>query len=131
MTSILEALPVELVAEVLATINLECLVKVCYLSRRLYRICADPQINPWRRPIIQALNETTYPPSLKNLSVRTVVPRQNWIEILSLARSPFLLFEATLPSLSDTEWRECFMRRFLPGLQRWKHSSSWREVFMK
>lgn len=73
-----------------------------------------------------------YEPCLKHLAVRATVPRQNWVEILSLASVDFLLFEATLPGLKDAEWEEAFRRRFLPGWVKWKKAGiSWKAVFMK
>jgi hypothetical protein len=59
------------------------------------------------------------------------VPRQNWVDILSSARPSFLLFEATLPNLNESQWQECFMRRFLPSWRKWKKEGSWRQGFMK
>lgn len=127
----LESLPVELIGEIFSVLDLQSLTVVPYLSRRLHHVCSDAQINPWRRPILRNLRLGSYEPCLKTLSVRTVVPRSNWIEILSIAGAHFLLFDATLPNLSDEEWRECFTRRFLPSMQQWKRQSSWREAFKK
>ena len=125
-------LPVELIAHILSLLDLASLITVSYLSRRLHSIAADSSLNPWRDPILRNLQDGTYEPSLKTLCVRYIVPRQNWIEILSLARSDFLLFEATLPNLKGYEWEECFRRQFLPGWRKWKkEGSQWREAFMK
>lgn len=60
-----------------------------------------------------------------------IVPRHNWIEIISRADPELLLFEATVPYLNDDEWAECFRRRFLPSWSYWKKSSSWRITFHK
>lgn len=90
-------------------------------------------MNPWRRPILRNLlqcPEVPYEPCLAHLSVRSTVPRQNWIEIMSLGRAQWLLLETTLPHLKDAEWEECFKRRFLPGWQKWKKdSATWRSAF--
>lgn len=126
-----ESLPVELIADILGELDLEHLIKVSYLSRRLYAVAADPSLNPWRRPILRNLRSRSYESALKTLSVRLVVPRQNWIEILSLAPKEFLLFQATLPNLKAADWEECFNRRFLPGWRRWKADGTWKEAFMK
>ncbi|GJE84346.1 hypothetical protein PsYK624_004220 [Phanerochaete sordida] len=128
-----ESLPVELIAEILGELDVQSLITVSYLSRRLYSVASDSSLNPWRRPILQNLlrhPDAPYEPSLTHLSVRTTVPRQNWIEILSLGRAPWLLLEATLPHLKEAEWEECFRRRFLPGWQKWKKDgTAWRSTF--
>ena len=130
-TSILDSLPVELVAEIFSYLDLRSLVIVSYLSKSLHTIASDPSLNPWRKPILCNLRSSVYELSLKHLSVRTIVPRQNWIEILSLARASFILFEATLPNLTSSEWEECFARRFLPGWRKWKKDGTWKEAFLK
>ncbi len=132
MTVTFESLPVELIAEILGELDLESLIKASYLSRRLLTITSDSSLNPWRRPILRNLRSTTYEDCLRHLSVRQTVPRQNWIEILSLARPSFILFDATLPNLKAADWEECFNRRFLPGWKKWKKDGvSWREAFIK
>ncbi|THH13633.1 hypothetical protein EW146_g6611 [Bondarzewia mesenterica] len=131
MTLTLESLPVELIAAVMEELDLESLVTVSYLSHRLHDIASDSSLNPWRRPIVRNLSLGTYEDCMKHLSVRSTVPRQNWIEILSMAKPPFLLFDATLPNIKEAEWKECFQRRFLPGWQKWKRDSSWREAYKK
>jgi hypothetical protein len=131
MSITLESLPVELVTAILEELDLASLIVVSSLSRRLHSISSDRSLNPWRTPILRNLHSGTYEPSLRHLSVLTTVPRQNWIEILSRAQPHFLLFEATLPNMKEVDWQECFQRRFLPGLQKWKRDSSWRETFKK
>jgi hypothetical protein len=126
-----ESLPVELIADILSELDLESLIKLSYLSRRLHHITSDSSLNPWRAPILRNLRSSSYETSLKHLSVRLTVPRQNWVEILSIARSGSLLFEATLPALKATEWEECFKRRFLPGWRKWKKDSAWKEAFLR
>ncbi|KAH9927230.1 uncharacterized protein B0H18DRAFT_1003605 [Fomitopsis serialis] len=85
--NVLESLPVELIADVLGELDLSSLVTTTY----------------------------EYDPALRHLSVRSTVPRNNFVEILSIARANYLLFEASLPHLKDSEWEECFRRRFLPS----------------
>lgn len=134
MSNYLESLPVELIADILSELDIATLITVSYLSRRLRSIVSEPSLNPWRRPILRNLRnpDNIYEPCLKHLAVRTTVPRQNWVEILSLARIEFLLFEATLPSLKESEWEEAFRRRFLPGWTKWKkEEDSWKSVFLK
>ncbi|KAK0230639.1 hypothetical protein IW262DRAFT_1339509 [Armillaria fumosa] len=132
MTVTFESLPVELIAEILGELDLESLITTSYLSRRLLTITSDSSLNPWRRPILRNLRSATYEDCLRHLSVRQTVPRQNWIEILSLARPSFILFDATLPNLKMADWEECFNRRFLPGWKKWKKDGvSWREAFIK
>lgn len=129
-----DKLPVELIADILGELDLGSLIVVSYLSKRLLAIASEPSLNPWRTPIrrnLHATEDTSYDPHLKNLSVRRSVPRQNWVEILSIAKAHWLLYEATIPNLKATEWEECFKRRFLPGWQKWKKEGSWKEVFMK
>lgn len=127
----LQMLPVELLAEIFSELDLDSLIIVSCLSRRLRAITADVSLNPWRRPILRNLHRHVYDKSLFHLSVRSTVPRQNWIEILTFASSGFLLFDNTLPNLKSSEWEECFRRRFLPGWTKWKKDNSWREAFMK
>ena len=127
----LESLPVELITAILEELDLASLIIVSSLSRRLHSIASDRSLNPWRTPILRNLYSGTYERSLRHLSVRTTVPRQNWIEILSRAQPRFLLFEATLPNIKEADWQECFRRRFLPGWEKWKRDSSWHETFKK
>lgn len=99
------------------------------LSRRLREIVSDPALNSWRRPILRRLHRKEYGADLANLSLRMIVPKHNWIEIMSKADPEFLLFEATVPNLKEYEWEECFRRRFLPSWAYWKKSLSWRAAF--
>jgi len=131
MSITLESLPVELVTAILEELDLASLIIVSYLSRRLHSIASDRSLNPWRAPILRNLYSGEYESSLKHLSVRMTVPRQNWIEIITMAQPRFLLFEATLPSMKDADWYECFQRRFLPGWQKWKRDLTWHETFKK
>ena len=129
-----ESLPVELVADILGELDVASLVIVSYLSSRLRAIASDPSLNPWRRPILRTIcnsdGDGDYEPQLRHLSVRHTVPRQNWVDILTLAKAEYVLFEMTLPNLKETEWEECFRRRFLPGWAKWK-SSTWKAAFLK
>ncbi|KAL7282564.1 hypothetical protein ACG7TL_004035 [Trametes sanguinea] len=134
MHNSLEALPVELVADILGELDIASLVIVSNLSRRLRAVASEPSLNPWRRPILRNLVDldSEYEPALKHLSVRQTVPRQNWVEILTLGKAEYLLFEMTLPNLKEAEWEECFRRRFLPGWVNWKSDAgSWKAAFLK
>ncbi|KIK67791.1 hypothetical protein GYMLUDRAFT_1013857 [Collybiopsis luxurians FD-317 M1] len=124
-------LPVELIADILSELDLESLIKISYLSRRLYDIVSDPSLNPWRKPILRSLYSENGESALKHLSVRRIVPRHNWIEILSLASPTFILHEATLPNLKSEEWEECFYRRFLPGWRKWHREGSWKATYLE
>ena len=126
-----EALPDDLLALILGELDLDSLITVSYLSKRLHSVASEPSLNPWRKPILHNLRTNVYGPALQHLSVRSTVPRQNWIEILVLARPSFILYETTLPNLKAVEWEECFRRRFLPGWQKWKKESPWKEAFLK
>lgn len=99
------------------------------LSRRLREIVSNPTLNPWRRPILRRLRRKDYGADLANLSHRMIVPKYNWIEIMSQADPDFLLFEVAVPNLNEHEWGECFRRRFLPSWAYWKKSLSWRAAF--
>lgn len=129
-----ESLPVELVADILGELDVASLVIVSYLSSRLRAIASDPSLNPWRRPILRTIcnsdGDGDYEPQLRHLSVRHTVPRQNWVDILTLAKAEYVLFEMTLPNLKETEWEECFRRRFLSGWAKWK-TSTWKAAFLK
>jgi hypothetical protein len=127
----LDALPVELVADILAELSLTDLVVAAYLSRRFRSVASDLALNPWRKPILRDLHAHNYGPALTHLSVRSIVPRHNWIDILSLARPSFLLFKATLPNLKEAEWEEAFRRRFLPSWAKWKKEGHWKEAYLK
>jgi len=112
-------------------LDLASLIVVSYLSRRLHTIASDRSLNPWRAPILRNLHNGAYEDSLKHLCVRTTVPRQNWIEVMSMAHPQFLLFEATPPNMKEADWQECFKRRFLPGWEKWKREYSWQETFKR
>ncbi|KAI0353047.1 hypothetical protein OH77DRAFT_1497540 [Trametes cingulata] len=133
MATPLESLPVELVADILGELDIASLVTVSNLSRRLRAVASEPSLNPWRRPILRNLlsPDEDYEPALRHLSVRQTVPRQNWVEILTLGKAEYLLFEMTLPNLKEAEWEECFRRRFLPGWIKWKKEGSWKAAFLK
>ncbi|PPQ66577.1 hypothetical protein CVT26_009477 [Gymnopilus dilepis] len=126
-----ERLPVDLIAEILGALDLDSLIQMSYVSKRFYLVASEPSLNPWRKPVMRNLRSHSYDPALKHLSVRTTVPRQNWIDILALASPSFILFEATLPNLKASEWEECFKRRFLPSWEKWKKETSWKEAFLK
>ena len=128
----LDSLPVELIAEILSELDLKSLIVASCLSSRLRRIIYDPYLNPWRRPILRNLcqRDEEYEDCLCNLACLPMFPRHNWIEILSIARPDFILLEATLPKLRESDWEESFRRRFLPGW--WKGKSlKWRATFLK
>lgn len=133
MPSVFESLPVELIADILKELDLSSLVVAAYLSHRLHSVASDNALNPWREPIMRTLRHSDgeYDSSLKHLSVRTIVPRQNFVEVLSIAKAPYLIFEATLPNLREREWEQCFRRRFLPGWAKVKKEGCWKEAFMK
>ncbi|KAF9078122.1 hypothetical protein BDP27DRAFT_1310815 [Rhodocollybia butyracea] len=124
-------LPVELIADILSELDLESLITISYLSRRLNNIVSDPALNPWRQPIFRSLRSGKEESSLRHLSVRKIVPRHNWIEILTLASPSFILLEATLPNLKSEEWEECFNRRFLPGWRKWYKGSNWKAAYFE
>jgi hypothetical protein len=64
-----ESLPVELIADILAELDLESIIKTSHLSRRFHHISSDPSLNPWRRPILRNLRSGVYERCLKHLSV--------------------------------------------------------------
>ncbi|KAL0067664.1 hypothetical protein AAF712_005379 [Marasmius tenuissimus] len=128
----LESLPVELISDIFSELDLDTLIVVAQVSRRLNAVVSSPSLNPWRNPIRRLLSSQTYHTALKNLSVRRIVPRQNWIEILALTSPSFILFDATLPKLKEEEWKECFYRRFLPSWRRWSsQEATWKASFMQ
>jgi hypothetical protein len=97
----LQTLPVEIIAAILSLLDVGSLIQASSASKHLRLIASDPLLNPWRAPI------------------------------LSIATAHFILFQATLPNLSDAEWQEAFSRRFLPSWTRWNRGGRWRETFMK
>jgi hypothetical protein len=72
-----ESLPVELIADVLAELDLESIIKMSHLSRRFHHITSDPSLNPWRRPILRNLRSGVYERCLKHLSMFPRVPPLN------------------------------------------------------
>ncbi|KAI0033750.1 hypothetical protein K488DRAFT_47005 [Vararia minispora EC-137] len=137
MTSQLQGLPVELITAILEELDLPSLITVASLSSRLRSVASDPYLNPWRKPIVRALNHDTCEgcteqlAALQHLSERSIVPRQNWIEVLTLASPSFILLDATLPNMQQADWETCFKRRFLPGWVKWKRDHSWREAYKR
>ncbi|KAG1755449.1 hypothetical protein EDB19DRAFT_406890 [Suillus lakei] len=131
MSTTLESLPVELIATILGDLDLESLVKVSNLSRRLRHVASDSSLNPWKHPIAHNLASGSYERCFYHLSLRSIIPRSNWIDILTLAPPGFLLFESSLPNLKASEWEECFRKRFLPGWLKWKKDNTWRESYLK
>lgn len=131
MTLTFETLPVELVADILGELDLKSLITISHTSKKLNNIASDPFLNPWRKPILRNLCSASYEDDLKNLAVRNTVPRQNWVEILSLASPQFLLFDSTLPNITNSEWEEGFRRRFLPGWTKWRKDGPWKQAFIK
>lgn len=132
--ALFESLPVELIAEILSEVDLESLITVASLSRRLRSITSDSALNPWKRPIVRNLQrrDGMYEPCMTHLAEHSIFPRANWLDILSAARADFLLFDATLPNLPESDYAEAFRRRFLPTwAKRGKDGCRWREVYRK
>ncbi|KAJ7721188.1 hypothetical protein DFH07DRAFT_303044 [Mycena maculata] len=128
----IETLPVELIGKILGQLNIVDVLILSQLSRRLRLVASDAVLNVWRLPILRNLLSNQYEDCLKHLSVYTSVPRYNWVEILSMGRASYILFETTLPNLKEAEWEEAFKRRFLPSWWRWrKDSSTWKAAFLK
>ena len=128
-----DILPVELVVSVLEELDLQSLVTMSELSRRLREIISDPFLNPWRQPIARILADDTCSgePLLRHITERSTVPRQNAIDILILAPPAFILFDFTIPNLKQADWEMIFRKRFLPGWDKWKRDLSWREVYKR
>ncbi|KAJ6515630.1 hypothetical protein C8R45DRAFT_957157 [Mycena sanguinolenta] len=131
MHVMMETLPVELIGKIVGELFLEDVIKISELSRRMRLVVSDPILNVWRLPILRNLRADEYEESLKNLSVYTSVPRHNWIDILSRARAPYVLFEMTVPNLKEAEWEDTFQRRFLPSWKKWRKDSTWRAAFFR
>ncbi|KAJ7129420.1 hypothetical protein C8R44DRAFT_776753 [Mycena epipterygia] len=126
----IESLPVELISKIIGELTIEDVIKTSQLSRRLKLVASDTILNVWRLPILRNLHSDEYEAALKNLVVYSV-PRHNWIEILSLAKASYILFEMTLPNLKEAEWEEAFRRRFLPSWARWRKDSAWKAAFLR
>lgn len=124
------SLPVELIASILSELDITALRNASEVCSHLRAVASDPLLNPWRGAILRALSHHT-PTALKNISVLSTVPRHNWLEILCYASPDFLLFEATLPNLSDDHFKLAFRRRFLPSWAKIRKNGSWKEAFMK
>lgn len=128
-----DGLPVELVVSVLEELDLNSLVTVSTLSRRLRQIISDPFLNPWRQPIARILanGSCADEPLLRHIAERSTFPRQNAVDILTLAPASFILFDFTSPNLKQADWELIFRKRFLPGWVKWKRDLSWREVYKR
>ena len=126
----LDDLPVELLADIFSLTDLACLIILSQVSAQIRAVISDPVLNPWRAPLHRALRDgPDYPPEMRSLGARPIVPQQNFIEILSLATPDFLLLDATLPNLKQKDWAESFNRRFLPSWRKAKLGTVERRVF--
>ncbi|CAK5262843.1 unnamed protein product, partial [Mycena citricolor] len=133
-SAMIEGLPVELIGKIVGDLSLDDALKISQLSRRLRAVSSDPVLNVWRPCILRNLKASTYETAFKTLSVHTVVPRHNWLEILSLGRAAYLLFDAVLPNLPDAEWEEAFKRRFLTSWASAYHKkahTTWKSAFLR
>ena len=76
-SSVIQDLPVELIAEILSQLDLRSLKIVSGLSRRLRSVTSDPTLNPWKGPILRNLSEpdADYDTALRHLGELSVVPR--------------------------------------------------------
>ena len=136
MASRFESLPVELIADILGELDIQSLLVASWLSRRLRLIVGDASMNPWRRPILRILRaedtEAGYCHVLHILGSLPTLPTHNWIDIHTMARPDFLIFEASPPPLPDSHWEECYKRRFLPGWMQWRRKEEpYRKLFHK
>ena len=150
MISHIESLPVELIVHIISQLKISDIITCAALSRRFRRVISDPSLNPWRqyviqafstqlawsltsgRPLQQLLNYESYSTELNSLSAwSSIIPIQNWIDLLSRADPRFLLYESSLPPLRESHWEEAFRRRYLPGWTKWKRNSSWKTCFRR
>ncbi|KAH8118654.1 hypothetical protein DFH11DRAFT_1568580 [Phellopilus nigrolimitatus] len=131
--ALFDTLPVEIVAEILSELDLSSLITASRLSSRIRMIISDTTLNPWKKPINYNLRDRdgNYEDCFQHLIEYSTVPRHNWIDILSVARADFLLFEAERPTLRDQDYEECFKRRFLPGWAKWRKEGSWKAAYLK
>jgi hypothetical protein len=134
MQATLTKLPTELVADILAFVDLYTLLQVSQTSKFLASVCGDGFLNPWKDPLIKSLLRNTAASEdeqrlLRHLGCYSRIPRQNWLHILSLAAPDFILFN-DIPWLPDEIWHQAFMMRFLPSWTRWKRSQSWKRTFL-
>jgi hypothetical protein len=127
---LLLGLPVELVAEILSELDVPDLVHASQLSKSMRAIAADEALNPWRRPVQRALRAGAHE-ALRHLNGCSIVPRQNWIEILAFAPTSVVLFDTCVPRLAAADWADAFARRFLPACRRWKRDASWKEAYLR
>ncbi|KAJ7228426.1 hypothetical protein GGX14DRAFT_692450 [Mycena pura] len=126
----IDTLPVELIAKIIGELDLDDVIRMSQLSRRLKLVASDAVLNVWRLPIMRTLRLNQYETALKNLSVHMSVPRHNWVDILAMANAPYILFESTLPNLKEAEWEEAFKMRFLPSWARRKRDKTWKATFL-
>jgi hypothetical protein len=129
----LTKLPQELIADILAFLDLYTLLQISQTSRFFAAICRDGFLNPWRDPLRVVLRRQPTSEDeqqlLMHLGCYSSIPRQNWLHILSLVPPEFVLFN-DIPWLPDEIWHQAFMIRFLPSWARWKRSQSWKRTFL-
>jgi hypothetical protein len=120
MPSLLQ-IPLELIADILAQLDLLSLLSASRVCRQLAAICRDPLLNPWRSRIEQVLKDEAPDDEFKllqNLSCLQCIPRRNWFLLLTVASPEFLLFN-DVPLLNDDIYEEAFKTRFLPSWAKW------------
>jgi len=130
----LTTLPLEIISDILAFLDLVSLLQASQTSKLLAAVCRDEHLNPWTSRLKtvlrdqEAVNEGEQE-LLNHLGCYSSIPRQNWLLILSLASPEKLLFN-DIPWLPDELWHRAFMMRFLPSWTRWKRTHSWKRAFL-
>ncbi|KAG8907004.1 hypothetical protein FRB99_005524 [Tulasnella sp. 403] len=127
----LDDLPVELLTDIFSLLDITDLVAISQVSRQTRLVCGDPLLNPWKPPITKLLRANDADlSSISKLGEISIFPRQNFIDILSLAPASFLLLHTALPALHSHHWEEVVNRRFLPSWRDARFPSP-REQYMR
>src|ERR1700754_2322333 len=97
-----DGLPAELMADILSYLDIQDLLHLSTTSRTLRVVLSNPNLNPWRAPLMRLLDRQTYPSVLVNISsYPDVFPATNWTTILTRSDPRFLLYECVIPHLTD------------------------------
>jgi hypothetical protein len=161
---LITALPVELIADICSHLLLCSLVSFSQTCRFIREVVRSEVLNPWRQPIARVILEPkNAPPPAELLCLQKLaiygdlVPRQNWLWILSVyikhfptlyrcigsdrvfvcqvtSRRSWLLKDMELPRLRNKEWREICLTRFLPSYLPADdngNTTSWRAFFLR
>ena len=128
-------LPPELISLVLSHLPLETLSELGRASAFFQALLASPVLHPYSQLLpALLLDSAPYPHQLSSLSSQSLCPPSVTLEILTLARAEWVLFDYELPQgLGEEEWEEVCRRRFLPSwcADSWRKGRAWRSLYLR